>query len=176
MATHDLEPAGVGSRYDGVLREAFAAFDHAARQLGGGRDDIEREVARMVRELAQAAQDLQGLWVEKSARAERIAASYAVMPIGLVIVDADACVVDANPAAERMLGIPLAGRNWKDIATERLAGSRRKRTGAAIDGAGLRVSGHLLEGGLGRCFVLDDSGGVAPDEFDALLSAERTQT
>ncbi len=173
MATHDFEPGGVGSRYNGVLRDACAAFDHAARQLCSGRDDIEREVARMVRELAQAAQDLQERLVEKTARAERIAASHAVMPIGIVIVDADSRIVDANPAAERMLGLPLAGRSWKDVAAERLGGSRRKRTGAAADGTGLRVSGHLLEGSLGRCFVLDDSGGVATDEFDALLSAER---
>ncbi len=38
------------------------------------------------------------------------------LPAGIVVLDGSGRVQDANPAAERLLGRPLAGEHWRDVA------------------------------------------------------------
>src|SRR5690606_8090572 len=51
----------------------------------------------------------------KQALAERQAALLAALPAGVVVVDSEGRVSEANPAAAQLLGEPLAGCPWSEV-------------------------------------------------------------
>jgi two-component system, sensor histidine kinase FlrB len=107
------------------LRDAFHAFEGAANRLESSYGLLRDRVEVLTTQLAQAHDSLERELREKQALAERQAALLAALPAGVVVVDADGTVREANPAAEKLLGIALVGRSW----------TRAKERLTAVDGA-----------------------------------------
>lgn len=107
------------------LHDANARLAHANAELAAARDDADRQRARLVDILAR-------------------------MDDGFVAVDADGRIVDANAAAEHLLGAPrhaLLGCAWEAVAEEptsaRGSAYRRARaSGRPATAAGWREPGH----------------------------------
>ena len=101
------------------LRDAFHAFEGAANRLEGSYALLRDRVEQLTAQLAQANGELELQLREKQALAERQAALLSALPAGVVVVDAEGEVREANPAAEKLLGESLVGRSWQH-AQERL--------------------------------------------------------
>src|SRR5690606_35614950 len=95
------------------LRDAFHAFEGAAQRLEDSYGLLRDRVEELTAQLAQAHGELECQLREKHALAERQAALLSALPAGVVVVDAEGNVSEANPAAEKLLGEPLVGRSWQ---------------------------------------------------------------
>jgi two-component system sensor histidine kinase FlrB len=89
------------------LRDAFHAFQGAAQRLEGSYALLRERVEELTTELAQANGALERQLHEKQAL-------LSALPAGVVVVDADGTVREANPAAQRLLGAAVIGRQWQD--------------------------------------------------------------
>jgi two-component system sensor histidine kinase FlrB len=101
------------------LRDAFHAFEGAAHRLESSYALLRDRVEVLTAQLSQAHDQLERELREKQALAERQAALLSALPAGVVVVDADGKVREANPAAVKLLGEALVGRSWQR-AQERL--------------------------------------------------------
>ena len=87
------------------------------------------------------------------------------LPVGMVIIDTDGCIVDANLIAGDLLGIPLLGRLWRDI----ISTAFRQDTEAGVrlrDGRQVEVVTGPLGDGRGQVILLfdfSDSPAAQPD-------------
>ncbi len=95
------------------LRCAFQAFAGAADKLESSYALLRDRVQELSAQLAQAHGELERELREKQALAERQAALLKALPAGVVVVDPQGRVSEANPAAERLLGTPLVGASWQ---------------------------------------------------------------
>jgi two-component system, sensor histidine kinase FlrB len=95
------------------LRDAFHAFEGAANRLEGSYALLRDRVEQLTAQLAQANGELELQLREKQALAERQAALLSALPAGVVVVDAEGTVREANPAAMKLLGATLVGDTWQ---------------------------------------------------------------
>lgn len=103
------------------LEQAFSLFNQASAQLASAYDDLQQQVARLTGELAFANGELRQQYAEKEALSQRLALLLEALPGGVVVLDAQGVVAQANPAARRLLGDDVLGRGWSGIETERLS-------------------------------------------------------
>ncbi|MCP5244182.1 MAG: GHKL domain-containing protein [Burkholderiales bacterium] len=103
------------------LELAFAAFNAASEQLSGVYQDLQLQVERLTHELAMANGELHRQLAAKEALSQKLALLLNALPGGVIALDADACVEQANPAASLILGDPLVGVSWQKITDERLS-------------------------------------------------------
>ncbi len=95
------------------LRDAFHAFQGAAERLEGSYALLRERVEELTGQLAHANGELERQLQEKRALAERQAALLSALPAGVVVVDVDGEVREANPAARRLLGESIVGCAWQ---------------------------------------------------------------
>lgn len=87
------------------------------------------------------------------------------LPVGMVVIDTDGCVVDANLIAGDLLGIPLLGRLWRDIVSTAF----RQDTDAGVclaDGRQVEIVTGPLAGGRGQIiliFELSETAAAPPE-------------
>ncbi len=94
------------------LEQAFSLFNLASEQLAATYAGLQNQVASLTRELAIANGELNRQFLEKEALSQRLAALLAALPAGVVVVDESAHVIEANLAAQDMLGSRLLGLPW----------------------------------------------------------------
>lgn len=112
--------AGSEERRDAErLRDAFHTFEGAANRLESSYALLRDRVEELTAQLAHAHGELERELREKQALAERQAALLSALPAGVVVIDAEGNVREANPAAQKLLGESLVGRSWQR-ARERL--------------------------------------------------------
>ena len=141
------------------LEAAFALFNEASAQLSGAYQELQARVERLAGELAVANGELKRQYLEKEALSARLAGLLESLPGGVVVVDRDGRVSDANPAAIGLLGDDLPGSRWDDVAHARLAPTTNPREWeAGAHGRRRRVtlSESLLEAGAGRLLLIND--------------------
>lgn len=130
------------------LAEAFRIFNQASEELAGTYKVLQAQVAQLTAELAAANGALRQQYLEKAALTERLTLLLNALPAGVVVLDADGQVVEANPAATA-LGL-VSGMAWAEaeggtlVATETpgesIAGERRVSvTVTPLDSAGGRI-------------------------------------
>lgn len=140
-----------------AMRDAFLVFDRAARQLAGGCTDLQVEVERLMQDLATAASSLQQEVAARQSAVELLTAVLAVLPMGIIVIDPDSQIIEANPAAERMLGARLPGKCWRTVAAARLRSAGRDKEWTVTGGtATLRLHCNALSGGGGRSVMLEE--------------------
>ncbi len=138
------------------LEQAFSLFNAASQQLAASYADLQHRVAELTQELAIANGELKRQFLEKEALSGRLAALLAALPAGVVVLDADERVMEANPAASAMLGEGLLGRPWREIEGRALRATGTK--GEWENGAGRRLacSTSPLEAAGGRILLFHD--------------------
>lgn len=94
------------------LEQAFSLFNQASEQLAATYAGLQDQVVSLTRELAIANGELNRQFLEKEALSQRLAALLAALPAGVIVVDASEHVVEANLAAQAMLGARLKGLPW----------------------------------------------------------------
>ena len=102
------------------LQQAFSLFNQASEQLAGAYQELQQQVEQLTRELAVANGELRRQFLEKQALSQRLSLLLAALPAGVVVLDQDGRVIEANPAAHSMLGEPLPGEAWQEVTTRRL--------------------------------------------------------
>ncbi|MBL8453496.1 MAG: PAS domain-containing sensor histidine kinase [Zoogloea sp.] len=137
-----------------------------------------RQLADAFRQFSQASEALTGayagLQTQVGQLTERLSVLMGALPAGVVVLDRDACVVQANKAVEGMFGAPLAGVDWTAFCATRLIGTETPGEWQ-VDHAGetrrvTRVDAPL-ESGEGRIVLLTD----VTDAHHMRLAAERNE-
>ncbi|OFZ70285.1 MAG: PAS domain-containing sensor histidine kinase [Betaproteobacteria bacterium RBG_16_58_11] len=94
------------------LEQAFSLFNLASEQLAATYAGLQNQVASLTQQLAIANGELKRQFLEKEALSQRLTALHSALPAGVVVLDESDHVIEANPAAEAMLGHALGGRAW----------------------------------------------------------------
>lgn len=138
-ATKDSDTA-VGTT-DRERDEALASLAAVSRELDGGYRELQREVKQLRADLAVSRTARLHELAEKERLLSRLASLLAALPGGVVIVDPRDTIRDANPAALALLGEPLLGEAWPDVAA-RNPGLERGRRGRRYLAMGSRDLGE----------------------------------
>lgn len=94
------------------LNAAFRAFNELSTQLAATYESLEARVGALTEELAATQDARHHELAEKERLANRLAHLLAVMPAGVVVLDGQGVIQEANPAAVALLGEPLIGLAW----------------------------------------------------------------
>lgn len=97
------------------LEEAFAVFSRVSHELDTTYRELESKVAALTGELAQARSARLMELAEKERLAHRLSSLVSALPGGVLIVDPQQVIRDANPQATQLLGEPLLGQSWGDV-------------------------------------------------------------
>ncbi len=102
------------------LQRAFDVFNQVSQELTQAYETLQAKVESLTGELAVANGELRRQYQEKEALSERLSLLLDALPAGVVVLDGDALVSEANPAARSMFGEPVVGSNWPVVARQRL--------------------------------------------------------
>lgn len=132
-------------------------LERVSNQLGESRSFLEQRVAELSGKLEQVgAQRLQEL-AEKERLAHRLQSLLDLLPGGIVVIDGQGVVREANPVARGLLGEPLTDVLWRDVIAR--AFSPRADDGHEIslrDGRRLSIATRSLPGEPGQLILLND--------------------
>ncbi|WP_312600377.1 sensor histidine kinase [Pseudomonas luteola] len=126
-----------------LFNEPYGWLENRLSDLKG---ELARETAQRVRELA-----------EKERLANRLQSLLDILPAGIIILDGQGVVCEANPIAVALLGEPLVGTLWRDVIGRCFA--PRKDDGHEVSlKSGRRVSlaTRSLDGEPGQLIMLSD--------------------
>jgi len=97
------------------LQRAFDAFNQVSQALTMAYQGLQGRVESLTTELATANGELRRQHDAKEALAERLRLLLNALPAGVIVLDGDARVSEANPAARRILGDDLVGELWPTL-------------------------------------------------------------
>lgn len=111
------EPSGDGQKQEKSeeLQRAFSLFNQVSAELTQAYAALQQKVASLTEELAIANGELRRQYLEKEALSERLGLLLNALPAGVVVLDGQARVTEANPAAQTLLGEGLKGRHWGEV-------------------------------------------------------------
>lgn len=139
------------------LEQAFALFNQMSTQLSSSYSMLEARVSELKGQLALvSAQRMQEL-AEKERLAHRLQSLLDLLPGGVIVIDGQGVVREANPVARSLLAKPLVGMLWRQVITTNFA--PRKDDGHEIslkDGRRLSIATRSLHGEPGQLVLLTD--------------------
>jgi two-component system sensor histidine kinase FlrB len=97
------------------LEEAFEVFSRVSHELDITYRELESKVAALTDELAQARSAKLLELAEKERLAHRLSSLVSALPGGVLILDPQQVIRDANPQAIQLLGEALLGQSWGDV-------------------------------------------------------------
>jgi two-component system sensor histidine kinase FlrB len=157
---HDAEstPALAGEQTSRAsLEQAFARFSQMSTQLSDSYSLLEARVTELKGQLALvSAQRMQEL-AEKERLAHRLQSLLDLLPGGVIVIDGQGVVREANPVARNLLGQPLVGMLWRQVIARSFA--PREDDGHEIslkDGRRLSIATRSLHGEPGQLVLLND--------------------
>lgn len=95
---------------------SLASLTQVSRELDSSYRSMQEQVLRLRAELAISRGARLRELAEKERLLSRLASLLAVLPGGVMILDPTDTIRDANPAALAMLGEPLLGETWPQVA------------------------------------------------------------
>ena len=104
-----------GARQAAPLPAPLAALEAVYRELDTSYRELQDQVLGLRTELAVSHRARLAELEEKERLFERLSALLAVLPGGVLLLDAGDTIRDANPAAVELLGQPLIGAPWRDV-------------------------------------------------------------
>ena len=147
-----VEEAGRAS-----LEKTFAMFSQMSSQLSESYNVLEARVTELKGQLALvSAQRMQEL-AEKERLAQRLQSLLDLLPGGVIVLDGQGVVREANPVACSLLGRPLVGMLWREVIARNFA--PRKDDGHEIslkDGRRVSIATRSLDGEPGQLVLLAD--------------------
>jgi two-component system, sensor histidine kinase FlrB len=149
---------GESSIHDSTdLQAAFAIFNQVSTQFTDSYRLLERRVEQLSTELEQVDRARLRELEEKEELSGRLRSLLDLLPAGVVVLDRKGRVVDANPAAQEMLGGELAGDRWGDVIRRAFAPRRDDGHEVSLaNGRRLSVDTRSLERGNGQVVLLAD--------------------
>lgn len=102
------------------LTDAFRLFNQLSQTLAESYQGLEEQVAKLTQELTAARSERLKTLVEKEKLANRLQTILAALPAGVLILNDAQFIVDCNALAVDMLGEPLLGESWTEIARQRM--------------------------------------------------------
>ena len=94
---------------------SLASLTAVSRELDSSYRDLQEQVLRLRAELAVSRSARLRELAEKERLLGRLASLLAVLPGGVLILDPEDRIRDANPAALDLLGEPLLGEAWAEV-------------------------------------------------------------
>ncbi len=164
MSTHpktselpEAAPAPVEQASRAGLEQAFALFNQMSTQLSSSYSMLEARVTELKGQLALvSAQRMQEL-AEKERLANRLQSLLDLLPGGVIVIDGQGVVREANPVARNLLGQPLVGMLWRQVIARNFA--PREDDGHEIslkDGRRLSIATRSLHAEPGQLVLLTD--------------------
>ena len=100
------------------LKADFNLFSETSKQLAESYRMLENKVQILTRELNESERKKNRVHEAKEKIANRMQALLDFLPGGVIVLDEKGFIVEANPAAEDLLGVELEGRVWRNIINE----------------------------------------------------------
>ena len=141
------------------LEQAFSLFNQASEQLAATYGGLQNQVGSLTQQLAIANGELKRQFLEKEALSQRLSALHSALPAGVVVLDETDHVIEANPAAEEMLGHALGGRAWAVVQACALLPSNSPQEWISTRHAAprrLALSTNALPGSAGQILLFHD--------------------
>jgi two-component system sensor histidine kinase FlrB len=139
------------------LHEAFHVFSEISERLTASYRNLEERVAILTEELAAARSERLEQLAEKERLANRLRQLLDAIPGAIVVLDGNDVIREYNPGAVELLGEPLLGENWLDVAKRAIAGSITDGYYATLrDGRQVGISSRTLVSEPGRILLLKD--------------------
>lgn len=136
------------------LESAFEAFNEIGVQLASSYGELQQRVASLTEELSQARMEKLRQLAEKERVAGRLEKLLQALPGGVLVLDDQGVIQEANPGAHQLLGAQLLQRSWDDVADSVFVSGNRELQ--LHDGRWISLSSSMLEGGEGRILLLTD--------------------
>jgi two-component system sensor histidine kinase FlrB len=153
----ETAPAPVEQASRAGLEQAFALFNQMSTQLSSSYSMLEARVTELKGQLALvSAQRMQEL-AEKERLANRLQSLLDLLPGGVIVIDGQGVVREANPVARNLLGQPLVGMLWRQVIARNFA--PREDDGHEIslkDGRRLSIATRSLHAEPGQLVLLTD--------------------
>lgn len=139
------------------LEQAFALFDQVSTQLSQSYNLLEARVTELKGELAVVSAQRMAELAEKERLANRLQNLLSLLPGGVIVIDGQGRVREANPAAVELLGQPLVGELWRQVIARSFA--PREDDGHEVslrDGRRLSIATRSLDAEPGQLVLLTD--------------------
>ena len=155
-----------------TLAAAFARFSETSRELTESYQALEQEAARLRRALRTARQQRATESRRHAGLARRFSALLEALPGGVLLLDADDSVLEANAAALGMLGEPVLGENWNQLRERTFTASTGDPGDLQLrNGRRLTLAQKSFQPGPGRVLLLTDI--TEKRQVEDLLSRHR---
>lgn len=139
------------------LHDAFATFNQMSQQLAESYQVLEQRVVKLNAELADAHSGRLQELTEKERVANRLQSLLCALPAGVVVLDGQGYVQEANPAAIGLLGEPLLAESWLNIIKRAFAPRADDGHDVSLgDGRRVSISTQSLGGEPGQILLLQD--------------------
>ncbi|HEX5840994.1 MAG TPA: ATP-binding protein [Pseudomonas sp.] len=153
----EIAPVSVEQASRAGIEQAFALFNQMSTQLSSSYSMLEARVTELKGQLALvSAQRMQEL-AEKERLANRLQSLLDLLPGGVIVIDGQGVVREANPVARNLLGQPLVGMLWRQVIARNFA--PRDDDGHEIslkDGRRLSIATRSLHAEPGQLVLLTD--------------------
>jgi two-component system sensor histidine kinase FlrB len=148
------------------LEQAFSLFNRASAELADVYRELEQQVARLNSDLSVATGELRRQYDEKEALSRRLSLLLDALPGGVLVLDAQGVVVEANAAAIELLGGRVLHLPWQVVQSECLAATSSpqewlvRRSEPSVDGTHeprwVSVSASQIDPTGGRVMLLSE--------------------
>ncbi|MGB1801282.1 MAG: sensor histidine kinase [Gammaproteobacteria bacterium] len=108
--TRNTEPAKAEA-----LEQAFQHFNEISSSLTDFYEGLEKQVSQLTKELSDTRTQKNREYEERERVSNRLENLLRALPGGVVVIDGEGIVQEANPAALDLLGTPLFGEKWRDV-------------------------------------------------------------
>ncbi|MGW7774922.1 sensor histidine kinase [Pseudomonas machongensis] len=139
------------------LEQAFALFNQVSSQLSESYNMLEARVSELKGELEVVSAQRMAELGEKERLANRLQHLLDLLPGGVIVIDGQGYVREANPAACELLGAPLVGELWRQVIARSFA--PREDDGHEVslrDGRRLSIATRSLDAEPGQLVLLND--------------------
>lgn len=153
-SSHDVAPPHLAGEQ---LEAAFNMFSQLSQQLTQSYGELEKQVAQLSSELADARHQRLEQLMEKERLANRLEVLLNTLPAGVLVLDENGCISQFNINAMMMFGDKLNGKNWSSIANTSLV---RGSDGVRLkDGRWVSISTRALLDDSEAIQNIDEEGG-----------------
>lgn len=138
------------------LQRAFHAFNKVSEELTNAYEALQGRVSSLTQELAVANGALRRQFEEKEALSERLALLLHALPAGVIVLDGEGRVTEANPVACAMFGPALVGLSWDEIMRGTLEPALAVGEWVMQGGRHLSVAESALDSSGGKILLIHD--------------------
>lgn len=139
------------------LEQSFERFARMSGRLGQSQYLLETRVAELKDQLAETSAQRLRDFDEKERLANRLQSLLDLLPGGVIVIDAQGVVREANPVALELLGRPLEGVLWRDVIARSFAPRRDDGHEVSLkDGRRVSIATRSLNGEPGQLVLLTD--------------------